>query len=224
MRRVSAAQGTHGNVRRAIFGQGPPRSDRRQMGTQWCRGGAKATGSAQERRLAALLAFPSGSGTQACTRVPLPQQRHSYRRLSLTPGGLHPSSTSSKAQATRRSPRGAVAPAGSSRSASPSIPQRPPASRTTSRHSSPTWTPPAEHHKRIRHSNLLERTLRETRRRVNVITRLPGEQSCLSRLGRPRPGIQGLARPHDDARRAPPAPRSAPSAPRAGTSAACPDR
>jgi putative transposase len=39
---------------------------------------------------------------------------------------------------------------------------------------------PAEHHRRIRHSNLLERTFGETRRRVKVIGRLPGEQSCLS--------------------------------------------
>lgn len=41
---------------------------------------------------------------------------------------------------------------------------------------------PAEHHKRIRHSNLLERTFGETRRRVKVIGRLPGEHSCLSLL------------------------------------------
>jgi putative transposase len=39
---------------------------------------------------------------------------------------------------------------------------------------------PKEHHKRIRHSNLIERTFGETRRRVKVIGRLPGEQSCLS--------------------------------------------
>jgi putative transposase len=39
---------------------------------------------------------------------------------------------------------------------------------------------PAEHHKRIRHSNLIERTFGETRRRTKVIGRLPGEQSCLS--------------------------------------------
>jgi transposase-like protein len=39
---------------------------------------------------------------------------------------------------------------------------------------------PAEHHKRIRHSNLIERTFGETRRRVKVIGRLPGERSCLS--------------------------------------------
>ena len=39
---------------------------------------------------------------------------------------------------------------------------------------------PAEHHKRIRHSNFIERTFGETRRRVKVIGRLPGEASCLN--------------------------------------------
>lgn len=39
---------------------------------------------------------------------------------------------------------------------------------------------PREHHKRIRHTNLIERTFGETRRRVKVIGRLPGERSCLS--------------------------------------------
>jgi putative transposase len=39
---------------------------------------------------------------------------------------------------------------------------------------------PAEHHRRIRHSNFIERTFGETRRRVKVIGRLPGEASCLS--------------------------------------------
>ena len=38
---------------------------------------------------------------------------------------------------------------------------------------------PAEHWSRIRHSNLIERTFGETRRRVKVIGRLPGERSCL---------------------------------------------
>ncbi len=37
-----------------------------------------------------------------------------------------------------------------------------------------------EHRKRVRHTNLLERTFGESRRRVKVIGRLPGEQSCLS--------------------------------------------
>jgi transposase-like protein len=39
---------------------------------------------------------------------------------------------------------------------------------------------PKEHWKRIRHANFIERTFGETRRRVKVIGRLPGEQSCLS--------------------------------------------
>jgi putative transposase len=39
---------------------------------------------------------------------------------------------------------------------------------------------PIEHHKRIRHSNFIERTFGETRRRVKVIGRLPGEASCLN--------------------------------------------
>jgi putative transposase len=36
------------------------------------------------------------------------------------------------------------------------------------------------HHHRIRHSNFIERTFGETRRRVKVIGRLPGETSCLT--------------------------------------------
>jgi putative transposase len=39
---------------------------------------------------------------------------------------------------------------------------------------------PAEHWPRIRHSNFIERTFGETRRRVKVIGRLPGETSCVS--------------------------------------------
>jgi transposase-like protein len=39
---------------------------------------------------------------------------------------------------------------------------------------------PVEHHHRIRHSNFIERTFGETRRRVKVIGRLPGETSCLT--------------------------------------------
>ncbi|HET7518518.1 MAG TPA: transposase [Actinomycetes bacterium] len=39
---------------------------------------------------------------------------------------------------------------------------------------------PAEHWRRIRHSNFIERTFGETRRRTKVIGRLPGERSCLS--------------------------------------------
>ena len=39
---------------------------------------------------------------------------------------------------------------------------------------------PVEHHARIRHSNFIERTFGEARRRTKVIGRLPGESSCLS--------------------------------------------
>jgi len=39
---------------------------------------------------------------------------------------------------------------------------------------------PLEHHRRIRHSNFIERTFGETRRRVKVIGWLPGEASCLN--------------------------------------------
>jgi putative transposase len=39
---------------------------------------------------------------------------------------------------------------------------------------------PVEHHNRIRHSNFIERTFGETRRRTKVIGRLPGETSCLT--------------------------------------------
>jgi transposase-like protein len=39
---------------------------------------------------------------------------------------------------------------------------------------------PTEHHHRIRHSNFIERTFGETRRRTKVIGRLPGETSCLT--------------------------------------------
>jgi transposase-like protein len=39
---------------------------------------------------------------------------------------------------------------------------------------------PKEHWHRIRHSNFIERTFGETRRRVKVIGRLQGEASCLS--------------------------------------------
>ncbi len=38
---------------------------------------------------------------------------------------------------------------------------------------------PREHWNRIRHSNFIERTFGETRRRAKVIGRLPGEYSCL---------------------------------------------
>lgn len=39
---------------------------------------------------------------------------------------------------------------------------------------------PRKHWTRVRHSNFIERTFGETRRRVKVIGRLPGETSCLS--------------------------------------------
>ncbi len=39
---------------------------------------------------------------------------------------------------------------------------------------------PVEHRERVRHTNLLERTFGESRRRVKVIGRLPGEESCVS--------------------------------------------
>jgi putative transposase len=55
---------------------------------------------------------------------------------------------------------------------------------------------PAEHHHRIRHSNFIERTFGETRRRVKVIGRLPGETSCLTLvwavLDRASAGWRGL--------------------------------
>jgi putative transposase len=56
---------------------------------------------------------------------------------------------------------------------------------------------PLEHHKRIRHSNFIERTFGETRRRVKVIGRLPGEASCLNLvwavLDRASRGWRGMA-------------------------------
>jgi transposase-like protein len=55
---------------------------------------------------------------------------------------------------------------------------------------------PTEHWNRIRHTNLIERTFGETRRRVKVIGRLPGEASCLSLvwavLDRASAGWRGL--------------------------------
>ena len=39
---------------------------------------------------------------------------------------------------------------------------------------------PREHWHRIRHSNFIERTFGETRRRVTVFGRLPGQTSCVS--------------------------------------------
>jgi putative transposase len=55
---------------------------------------------------------------------------------------------------------------------------------------------PPEHWERVRHTNLLERTFGETRRRSKVIGRLPGERSCLSLvwavLDRSSKGWRGL--------------------------------
>jgi transposase-like protein len=81
---------------------------------------------------------------------------------------------------------------------------------------------PREHWQRIRHTNLIERTFGEARRRVKVIGRLPGERSYLSLvwavLDRAARGQRGGGR---DAGRgaaaagaAPPAP--APSRPQEG--------
>ena len=56
---------------------------------------------------------------------------------------------------------------------------------------------PPEHHHRILHSNFIERTFGETRRRAKVIGRFPGETSCISVawavLDRASRGWRGLA-------------------------------
>ena len=63
---------------------------------------------------------------------------------------------------------------------------------------------PKAHWRRIRHSNLIERTFGETRRRVKVIGRLPGERSCLSLvwavLDRATGGWRGVTMTPADAR------------------------
>jgi putative transposase len=63
---------------------------------------------------------------------------------------------------------------------------------------------PAEHHNRVRHSNFIERTFGETRRRTKVIGRLPGETSCLSLvwavLDRASRGWRGLTMTSDGLR------------------------
>ena len=72
---------------------------------------------------------------------------------------------------------------------------------------------PAEHHARIRHSNFIERTFGETRRRVKVIGRLPGERSLpVAGVGRARPGQPRLARRQPDHPLDPPARRTPPRA------------
>jgi len=63
---------------------------------------------------------------------------------------------------------------------------------------------PAEHHHRVRHSNFIERTFGETRRRTKVIGRLPGETSCLTLvwavLDRASRGWRGLSMTSDGLR------------------------
>jgi len=63
---------------------------------------------------------------------------------------------------------------------------------------------PAEHHHRIRHSNFIERTFGETRRRTKVIGRPPGEASCLTLvwavLDRASRGWRGLTMTSDGLR------------------------
>jgi putative transposase len=63
---------------------------------------------------------------------------------------------------------------------------------------------PTEHHHRIRHSNFIERTFGETRRRTKVIGRFPGETSCLTLvwavLDRASRGWRGLTMTADGLR------------------------
>jgi transposase-like protein len=63
---------------------------------------------------------------------------------------------------------------------------------------------PAEHHHRIRHSNFIERTFGETRRRAKVIGRFPGETSAISLvwavLDRASRGWRGLTMTSDGLR------------------------
>ena len=63
---------------------------------------------------------------------------------------------------------------------------------------------PAQRRPRVRHSNFIERTFGETRRRVKVIGRLPGETSCLTLvwavLDRASRGWRGLTMTADGLR------------------------
>ena len=63
---------------------------------------------------------------------------------------------------------------------------------------------PAGHQHRTRHSNFIERTFGETRRRTKVIGHLPGETSCLSLvwavLDRASRGWRGLTMTSDGLR------------------------
>ncbi len=67
---------------------------------------------------------------------------------------------------------------------------------------------PTEHHHRIRHSNFIERTFGETRRRAKVIGRFPGETSAISIvwavLDRASRGWRGLTMTADGLTRARP--------------------
>jgi hypothetical protein len=68
---------------------------------------------------------------------------------------------------------------------------------------------PIEHHRRVRH--FIERIFGETRRRVKVIGRLPGETSCLSLVWAVLDRASArLAWVHHDTRRNPATTRSAP--------------
>ncbi|MGE5697809.1 MAG: transposase [Candidatus Sericytochromatia bacterium] len=55
---------------------------------------------------------------------------------------------------------------------------------------------PVEHHGRVRHSNFIERSFGETKRRTKVIGRFPGETSAISLvwavLDRASAGWRGL--------------------------------
>ena len=63
---------------------------------------------------------------------------------------------------------------------------------------------PTEHWRRVRHSNFIERTFGETRRRTKVIGRLPGESSCVSLvwavLDRASSGWRGLTQSSESIR------------------------
>ncbi len=75
---------------------------------------------------------------------------------------------------------------------------------------------PRQHWKQIRHSNFIERTFGESRRRVKVIGRLPGrDQLLVAGVGGAGPGQSRLAGCHSDIGDRPAPPGSAP--PTAGT-------
>ena len=76
----------------------------------------------------------------------------------------------------------------------PGIPDRPPRAHL-----------PLQRHRAF---NFIERTLGETRRRVEVIGRLPDECSCLGLVSAVFDRASGVARRHHDPRHHPPAPRA----------------